>query len=540
MNATDTSTVETPRARAPGRVLWFILSLSLAIHVLCLVAGKTWLRDWRWPHDPFHATVEMAGGIIALGVAWMLLSLERLRAGTSYNIWIAAALVGMGILDSLHAMVYAGQAFVWLHSTATLVGGLLFALVWLPTNWQRNARRWPWLVTCAVLIFGGISMRWPELMPQMVNDDKLFTAWAKGLNIVGGVLLFAAAVRLVLTYRQTRNVDDLLFCLHCSLFGAAAIMFEQSALWDLPWWGWHLLRLMAYGVALWFVVETDLLTAKKLRERAATRARLAAIEENADQLARANRRLQEYVEALSKAKEALERSNADLQQFAYVASHDLQEPLRAVVRDCQVLETKLRENPDEDVQTFLTHATEGAKRMQALINSLLDYARVETRGKEFASVDLNRALGEATSNLEVAIQESAANITAYGMPNVRGDHDQMVRLFQNLIGNAIKFRGEQAPQIRVEAEEDSSHWRFSVHDNGIGLEQQYADRIFVIFQRLHTRNKFPGTGLGLAITKRIVERHGGQIWVESKPGEGSQFYFTLPRNASQECPTERT
>ncbi|MBC8351174.1 MAG: PAS domain-containing protein [Planctomycetes bacterium] len=232
---------------------------------------------------------------------------------------------------------------------------------------------------------------------------------------------------------------------------------------------------------------------------------------------------------LAKAKQSLERSNDDLQQFAYVASHDLQEPLRAVAGYCQLLETKLEESPDEEVRTFLEHATSGAKRMQALINSLLDYARVETRGKEFEHVDMDEVISGALSNLEVAIDESAAEIMTSGMPTVCGDRDQLVRLFQNVIGNAIKFRGQEAPRIQVTAKENPHFWQFSVRDNGIGIEQQYAERIFIIFQRLHTRSQFPGTGLGLAITKRIVERHGGRIWVESEPGKGSTFIFTLPQ-----------
>lgn len=501
-------------ARGPGGLLWFILAVSLSIHVLCLIAGRTWASQWTFRHEPFHATVEMAGGMIALGVAWMLMSLQRLNAGTSYNVWIAGALIGMGILDGLHAMVYVGQTFVWLHSTATLAGGLLFVLVWLPADWQHHARWWPWTVMCAVLVFGGISMIFPDHMPQMVQQ-KEFTLWAKGLNIAGGVLLFAAAIRLVITYRKTSNVDDVLFCLHCALFGAAAIMFEQSQLWDLPWWGWHLLRLMAYGVALWFVVETDIRTAKQLRERAATNARLAATEERAEELA--------------KAKMALERSNADLQQFAYVASHDLQEPLRAVAGYCQLLESTLGDHSAEDVRTFLTHASDGARRMQALINSLLDYARVETRGSEFRLVDTNDALTDALDNLRVTIDENSVDVSRTDLPTVHGDRDQLIRVFQNLVGNAIKFCGENTPRVDVGAEETSDHWRFSVRDNGIGIDPEYAERIFVIFQRLHTRTEYPGTGLGLAITKRIVERHGGRIWLESQLGDGSTFLFTIPK-----------
>jgi len=500
-----------------SRALWLILGVSLSIHIFCLVAAKMWLRDWTWEQEPFHATVEMAGGMIAFGVAWMLSSLERLRAGTSYNVWIAAALVGMGILDSLHAMEHVGQAFVWLHSTATLVGGLLFALVWLPPDWQRRVQAWPLVVMIAVLVFGGISMMRPDVMPRMVTNEG-FTVWAKALNIVGGLLLFSAAVRLVLTYRRTKNTDDALFCLHCTLFGAAAIMFEQSQLWDLPWWGWHLLRLMAYGVALWFVIETDMRTAKELREQAASKARLAALEERADELARA--------------KEALERSNQDLQQFAYVASHDLQEPLRAVSGYCQLLEAKLGADADEEVQTFLGHATDGAHRMKALISSLLDYARVESRGNAFEPTDLRLAIEQALANLQVALEESRAKIAVGDMPTLLADSDQLTQLFQNLIGNAIKFRGPQPLAIEIAAEQDGDHWQFSVRDNGIGVEEEYADRIFVIFQRLHKRTEYPGTGLGLAIAKRIVERHGGKIWMKSQPGEGSTFGFTLAKQAA--------
>lgn len=233
--------------------------------------------------------------------------------------------------------------------------------------------------------------------------------------------------------------------------------------------------------------------------------------------------------ALAQAKEALERSNADLQQFAYVASHDLQEPLRAVAGYCQLLESKLGDSADEEVRTFLGHATDGAKRMQSLINSLLSYARVETRGKAFEPVDANEALKTALANLQITIEEGSAEVTSADLPVVHGDRDQLVRLFQNLVGNAIKFRDEAAPQIQIEVDAIPEGWLFSVRDNGIGLEQQYADKVFVIFQRLHTRTQYPGTGLGLAITKRIVERHGGRIWVESKLGEGSTFMFTLPR-----------
>lgn len=237
------------------------------------------------------------------------------------------------------------------------------------------------------------------------------------------------------------------------------------------------------------------------------------------------------IEELTCAKDALERSNQDLQQFAYVASHDLQEPLRAVSGYCQLLDAKLGDSADAEIKTFLGHATDGAVRMQGLINSLLDYARVETRGKPLKATDTGDAVRESIANLSSAIEASHAKVHVGDLPQVVADRTQLVRLFQNLIGNAIKFRDAEPPQVEVTSEDRGDRWLFSVRDNGIGIESQYADRVFVIFQRLHGRGDYPGTGLGLAISKRIVERHGGTIWVESQPGEGSAFRFTLPKRS---------
>ena len=238
--------------------LWSIISASLLVHVVSLLLGQTILVDWRWMHHPVHSSVEMAGAVIALAVAWLLISLERRDEGCSFNVQIAAALIGMGVLDGLHALVHAGNCFVWLHSTATFAGGLLFALIWLPRGWPIwHFAGWPVVVLLGTLVFGAYSLAFPHTLPAMVQD-RAFSFGAMSLNVGGGILLLVAAVRLILTWRATGNIDDLLFCLHCGLFGAAAIMFEQSKLWDVAWWGWHLLRLMAYAVALWFVVLTEL------------------------------------------------------------------------------------------------------------------------------------------------------------------------------------------------------------------------------------------------------------------------------------------
>ncbi len=237
---------------------------------------------------------------------------------------------------------------------------------------------------------------------------------------------------------------------------------------------------------------------------------------------------QKAEKALAEKAEELTRSNRDLEQFAYVASHDLQEPLRMITGYTQLLAKRYGDKLDQSANEYIDYAVRGAKRMQALIHDLLDYSRVGARGNEFAPVDCQAIVTETVRTLQPAIQESAATITYDSLPAVMGDADQLTQLFQNLIGNAMKYQDGKSPVIQVSCKREGGHWLFSVRDNGIGIDPQYANRIFVIFQRLHGRDKYAGTGIGLAVCKKIVERHGGRIWVESELGKGATFYFTLP------------
>ena len=231
-------------------------------------------------------------------------------------------------------------------------------------------------------------------------------------------------------------------------------------------------------------------------------------------------------EKIQKANDDLARSNAELERFAYVASHDLQEPLRMVTSYLQLLERRYKDRLDGDALEFINYAVDGSIRMKTLISDLLAYSRVGTRGKDFAPVECKLVLERVLQNLQISIQEAGAEITQDALPQVLGDEVQLESLFQNLIGNAIKFRGEDPPRIHVGLKREAKNWVFSVSDNGIGIDHQYFERIFIIFQRLHTRQDYSGTGIGLAISKRIVERHGGRIWIESQPGAGTTFYFT--------------
>jgi light-regulated signal transduction histidine kinase (bacteriophytochrome) len=228
----------------------------------------------------------------------------------------------------------------------------------------------------------------------------------------------------------------------------------------------------------------------------------------------------------------LQRSNTELEEFAYVASHDLQEPLRAVGGCVQVLQRRYGDKLDNRADELIAHAVEGASRMQNLINDLLAYSRVGTRGKPFESVDCNRVVADVLRSLQVGIRESDAEVHVEELPTVEADAGQLTQLFQNLIANAIKFRGQEVPRIEIDARRSDDGWLFAVRDNGIGIESQYFERVFVMFQRLHTRTEYSGTGIGLAICKKIVERHGGRIWIESAPNRGTTFYFTIVRRSN--------
>ncbi len=225
---------------------------------------------------------------------------------------------------------------------------------------------------------------------------------------------------------------------------------------------------------------------------------------------------------------ALQRSNQELGRFAYVASHDLQEPLRMVSLYLQLLETRYADKLDEDAHEFIGFAVDGAVRMKSLINDLLIYSRVETQPRDFTMVDCQKVLDEASKFLEVTISEAEASVTHDPLPQIKGDEQLILQLFQNLISNAIKYRSTRKPEVHIGAKRENGHWLFSVRDNGIGMETQYLERIFIIFQRLHDRSQYPGTGIGLAICKKAVELHGGRIWAESEVDKGTTFYFTIP------------
>ncbi|WP_424354346.1 sensor histidine kinase [Methanobacterium sp. MBAC-LM] len=246
-------------------------------------------------------------------------------------------------------------------------------------------------------------------------------------------------------------------------------------------------------------------------------------------LNKTDRERKEANNELKKNLEELERSNKELKSFAHITSHDLQEPLRTITSYSQLIERRYKRQLDPDADEFLEYMVSDAKRMKSMIQGLLDYSHVEAKGKEFKEINTEKALNTALSNLQYSIDQCHAEVTHDPLPPVFADENQIVSVFQNLIDNALKFRKkDEIPKIHISAKKDDNEWIFSVKDNGIGIEDKYFDIVFEVFKRLHAIGEYEGAGIGLAIAKRIIDRHGGHIWVESSPGKGSKFYFTIP------------
>jgi light-regulated signal transduction histidine kinase (bacteriophytochrome) len=238
----------------------------------------------------------------------------------------------------------------------------------------------------------------------------------------------------------------------------------------------------------------------------------------------------EIEDALRERTRSLEASNEDLAQFAYAASHDLQEPLRMITSYLQLIAQRYEDQLDDEAMEFIGYAVDGAKRMRQLIVDLLAYSRIGQQDQGVGQVDLEKILQQVLFNLEVQIQEANINITHDPLPTITAEKTQMLQLLQNLISNAIKFRQKESPKVHISAKQDPSYWVIQVADNGIGIEPALTKKIFAIFQRLHTREEYPGTGIGLAVCKKIVQKHKGEIWVDSEPGVGSTFSFSIPIN----------
>jgi signal transduction histidine kinase len=302
-----------------------------------------------------------------------------------------------------------------------------------------------------------------------------------------------------------------------------------------------LVSFLGLAVALLVAIAVTVGISRPLRRLRISADRIAAGEmvepgftDRRDEIGSLSRAMSTMVRSLNQQAGELKRSNGDLEQFAYIASHDLQEPLRMVSGFTGLLQRRYAGKLDADADEFIGFVIGGVNRMQALINDLLSYSRVGREDVAAKPVDMQLVVDQALANLQTAIEERSALVSRGPLPTVLANHGMLVRVFQNLISNALKFCKADRPIVRIAAEQHGAEWVFSVADNGIGIDPQYRDRIFLIFQRLHQQGEYPGTGIGLAVVKRIVERNGGRIWLESEPGKGTTFFFTLPATGGQQ------
>ena len=347
------------------------------------------------------------------------------------------------------------------------------------------------------------------------------TAWNRGAELMYGYSEEEAFITNIDLLTTPDKVEEQKDFIHCLIAGKAITSFETQ-------------RVTKDGRVLdiWMTVTKLMDDAGKPVGLATTERDITEHKRVVEEVHKLNveleQRVAERTDELTLYAQRLVRSNAELKEFAYGVSHDLQEPLRMVTSYVQLLEKRYKGKLDPNADEFISYVVEGTIRMKQLLQALSDYSRVGTRSNPMQTVESEKVLEAVLKNLKIVLEETNGTITQGPLPIIIADEMQMLQIFQNLIGNALKFHGPQPPLIHVSAKQEGKNWIFSVQDNGIGIDPLYFEKIFIIFQRLHRRDEYPGTGIGLAVVRKIVERHGGRIWVESELDKGTTFYFTIP------------
>ena len=502
------------------------MSLSTILPMSLGLALARIYPDWRWSHYPFHSMVESVGAISALTISTLMVLMVNKEHLPRYYIWVACALISMGILDGVHAIMHAGDAFVWLHSVATLVGGLIFAAVWLPQNWLTDKRQQGLLITITsiALFIGLLSITIPDILPAMVINGE-FSPLPKFFNIAGGLGFLAGTaffVRVNLgtskigTY-EVSHTKDLVFANHCLLFGIAGLLFESSIIWDAGWWWWHVLRLAAYLVVLLyffslFKQQQDLLSNNEIK------------------LSNINKQLEERVYERTI---ELEKANKTKSDFLSSMSHELRTPMNAILGFGQLLaiDDRLQPAHKESVNEILS----AGHHLLELINEVLDLARIEEGKMEINLESINISNIITDSLALIGPQAKQRNIRLINNTSthanciVLADRLRLKQVLLNLLSNAIKYNNVGG-KVFVDIDlADKNRIRVSVRDTGKGLTQSKLDKLFTPFERLgYEGDTVEGAGIGLVLSKVMVELMNGSIGVHSIPSQGSIFFIELP------------
>jgi len=477
-----------------------IIIFSLIVHA----TGNILWKDLRIINESLHSTVEAIGAAIAIFMAIVLLWGKKEEYGGKL-FPMAMGFLGMGVLDGFHAASLLHTGSVLLRSVAGLVGGFCFSLIWLPGLATRKTMAWkrlvPWIVVGGSVLFGIWTMSSRCTLPVMLHEEQ-FTTLAISINLIAGVLFAVSAVRFIADFHRSGSPEFFLFASMATLFSTAQVSFPYSSPWDTTWWLWHVLRLMAYVLVLGFAVL----------ER----------KEAEDGIKKLNHDLQVHAAEL-------EASYRDMESFSYSASHDLRSPLIKIHTLSRILLKDYSAKLDGEGGQLLKIIQEKAKQMEELINDLLAFSRVSTKELQKSEIDMGALITEVFEELKPTIGNRRVQLEMKGLPPAYCDHSMMRQVFANLLSNAIKYTGpKEIAAIEVGGIREGNENIYHVKDNGVGFDMGNSDKLFNIFQRLHSQEEFEGTGIGLVIVKRIVEKHGGRVWAEGWPKEGANFCFTLP------------
>jgi len=514
--------------------LHIALFTGIALSFLIAMLLKTFRQDYLYFNSLLHSSMETLGAFIALAMAVLLFDRKHEKFGGKF-FSIAVGFLGMGLLTGFHAITWQGNGLILLISISNLLGGFFFSLIYVKSfsiYKDTTFNRWlPLIVAVGLVILAVWTFLFRKTLPAMAIEGK-FTTAAIAFNSLGGILFILAGGQILYDYHLSKKLGIYFLAAMSFFFGLSGLMFTVSSLWSLTWWFLHIIRLVAYMLVVAFMYHEFKVADEELKLYRDNLENL--VKQRTVELADTNEQLSAEIQVrklaqaeLEKQKSELKRSNEDLEQFAFIASHDLKSPLQSIAAHSQLLTELYKGKLDADADKYIANILDGIFRMKEIIDDLLTYSRVTTQLIAFSSFDSNKAFRQSLVNLQDEIEKSGTEINSDSLPKIRGDPTQICELFQNLIGNAIKYSAPK-PKIQVRARKKDNEWIFSVSDNGIGIDPKYYEQIFIVFKRLHNRKEYSGTGVGLAICKKIVERHGGKIWVESEPGKGSTFYFTIP------------
>lgn len=490
------------------------------------------LPDWRLNNHTFHAVIEGLGAFAAITVAILLLVIKKVDFSQPINHGVACGLIGMGILDGIHAALDVGESFVWTHSLATFVGGTLFALVWFPQG-KRSSRlkEWfPYIVAFAAIIIGTASILSSAYFPTMIDNGQ-FTPAARVLNILGGIGFLIAAAYFIFAPSSPKGIEQVIFSTLSFLFGIAGLLFEFSELWDTPWWLWHILRLAAYLAATLYIFTMFLSLVGRLKRRN------DELTNKAVALAAEITKRQLTESALITAKTAAEDASIAKSEFLAIMSHELLTPLNAILGFSELIKMEaFGALGSEQYKTYASDIHSSGSHLLSLINDILYMAKVESGQKslKIVSFDVNDLINDSI----ILIKDEAAiceiyltNDVASDIPSNHGDYHAVKQCLINLLSNAVKFTPKQGT-ITISASAHPQWFFLSVTDTGIGIAKEDMDKLaqpFTQIERNKTQRFHEGTGIGLSITRNLIEMHGGRLEFDSEEGVGTTATIILPR-----------